>query len=164
MKQFLLAAAAAALLTACSTAPRSFSPVLSNADAGGPEFDAALQRCTQLVNAGVRSDFRNSPVTAGALGAATGYAAGAVVFVEALSSGAAAGAITTATWVAMPVVGIAVAATYARSRRAAREREIQGAMTRCLSEEGYVVERWRLQPNRRQSTPATSPNGVNPQS
>lgn len=162
MKQVMLAVAASIFLVACSTAPRVFSPVLAESSAPGPEFDAALQRCTQLVDAGVRSDFRNSPLTAGALGAAAGYSVGGVVFVEALASGASAGAITSATLVAMPVVGILVASTYAHSRRAAREREIQAAMTRCLAEEGYTVQRWRRQAGRDQSTPGASPAADQP--
>jgi len=162
MRQLLLVAASSILLVACSTAPRSFSPVLAETSARGPEFDAALQRCTQLVNAGVRSDFRNSPLTGGVAGVAVGSGAGAVVFMETLASGATAGTITTATLVAMPVVGILVAASYAQSRRAAREREIQGALNRCLAEEGFTVQRWRLQTNSEQTAPNNSAGRTQP--
>lgn len=147
MRRLLTSAILPLFLSGCSTAPRSFTPVLEDSAVAGPDFDASLERCTQLVNAGVRSDFRNHPLTAAAAGAAAGYGAGAVVFYSALGSGAIATAAS-ATMVVMPVVGIAVAATYAHAARARRERDIQDALSRCLSEEGYTVHHWRLERRR----------------
>ena len=145
MRQLIAAALFSTALLGCSTAPRAFTPELADPTAAGPTFDAAVEQCTELVSAGVRTNFLDYPVAAGAAGAVAGYSAGGVIFFAGLESSAIASAAT-ASLIAMPVVGILVAASYANRARSRREREIKGAMSQCLAEHGYTVERWQLQP------------------
>jgi hypothetical protein len=59
-------------------------------------------------------------------------------------SSSASAAVASTTWLVMHTVGILIAATYARSRRIKREKDIQDAISAWLTAEGYIVESWQL--------------------
>ena len=132
-------------LCACSTPPPLYSPVLDDPAAAGDEFDRTVRDCTEMVDAGVRTDFRETRAASAATGVAIGYGTGAVVFAsfaagESLAGLAAASSV--AVW-AMPVVGMAAAAGYSRRVRANRERKLQAAMAECLAEHGHHIVGWQ---------------------
>jgi len=126
----------------CSTTPREFTPVLADPAQSGSGYVSAVEGCTVLVDAGIRSNFGNQGLGTAAVGTAAAYGTGAVVFAGAGSTLAGALGAASVAVVAMPVVGILAGMGYSRRVRAGREREIQTAMTTCLTESGYQVERW----------------------
>lgn len=140
-----LAIVVASLLAACSTVPRQFAPRLSDPDLAGPKFGAMVELCSEWVAAGERSDFAGGALASAGVGAAVGYGAGAVIFMEGLgTSSFSPGDIADLTLVAMPVIGILAAVGYSRHVRNRNENEIQTAMSLCLEQNGYPVEDWVL--------------------
>jgi hypothetical protein len=134
-------------LTACSTTPRNYSPVLAATSPPDDAFTGVVERCTTLVDAGVRANFGNQSLGTAAVGTAAAYGTGAVAMAGAGSTLAGALGAASVAVVAMPVVGILVGVGYSRRVRAGREREIQAAMSTCLAESGYQVEGWNPVPD-----------------
>jgi len=126
----------------CSTVPREFTPVLAQSLSLDPHFASAMVQCTALVDAGVRANFGNQALGAVAVGTTAAYGTGAVAMASAGSTLLGSAAAASVAVVAMPVAGILVGVGYSRRVRAGREREIQTAMTTCLAESGYQVQRW----------------------
>lgn len=131
-----------ALTAACSTTPRNFAPIVAAPVVSDMDLEGATQHCANLVNAGVRTGFREHRAASAAAGVAAGYGAGALVVAGAGSTMAGGAAALIAAGYAMPVVGTVGAIIYSNRVRAGREREIQAAMAACLLEEGIVVDGW----------------------
>ncbi len=154
--------AAALALSACSTLPRAWTPVMSTAPQDAAAFEAAFAQCSDDVRAGRTENFREGRGGAVGGGAAAGAVAGVVVASSAASGAgmlggivAGAGLVTGAVLVApIAIIGISAA------RRAHNERVVRDAMTRCLAEEGYVVDDWRL--SRPEDTGPRSPTARPP--
>lgn len=149
MRSLILVMSAALSVAACSTVPRSYTPILADPGSADAEFAAVVEQCSTLVDAGIRTGFRDSGIASAATGVAAGYGAGAVIFTTAAAGESLAGlaaASSVAIW-AMPVVGILVAHGYSRRARARRESELQSAMTVCLSEYDYDVVDWHRVPD-----------------
>jgi hypothetical protein len=145
MRVLAVLAVLAFCVSACSTTPRLYSPVFDDSDGMDSDTARIVQDCSELVDAGVRTDFRETRAASAATGVAMGYGTGAVIFGSVAASESLAGlaaASSVAIW-AMPVVGILAASGYSRHVRANREREIQDLMAICLSEYGYHVTDWR---------------------
>ncbi|MHA6288710.1 hypothetical protein [Maricaulis sp. CAU 1757] len=132
------------MLAGCSTVPRHYMPIPADPVEADAAFAGIVETCSNLVSQGVRSDYQLAVLQSGALGAAAAYGTGAVIFVGAADT-AAISLITASNvaLVAMPVVGILVAVGHSRRVRDHRERAIRRAMTDCLSEHGYRIERWQ---------------------
>ena len=146
------------LMSACSTVPRAYSPVIPGHNLSDPEFVAVLERCVTMVNDGVTSGFNENWVASSAVGVATGYGTGALVVASVGGAGLAETAIAaSAAIVLMPVVGVAGAVIYSRQVRARREREVQDATGQCLREHGYAVQGWVLQPSASQGSRTSDP-------
>jgi hypothetical protein len=129
-------------LTACSTVPRNFTPILAEPFPPDSDFDGAVGQCTALVDAGVRANFGDQTLGTVAVGTTVAYGTGAMAMAGAGSTLLGSAAAASVAIVAMPVVGILAGVGYSRRVRAGREREIQTAMSDCLAESGYRVERW----------------------
>tara|TARA_R110002072_G_scaffold28732_3_gene91977 strand:- start:1567 stop:2010 length:444 start_codon:yes stop_codon:yes gene_type:complete len=129
-------------MAACSTMPREFTPVLAEPLSLDPGFAGVMEQCTALVDAGVRADFGNQSLGTVAVGTTAAYGTGAVAMASAGSTLLGSAAAASVAVVAMPVIGILAGVGYSRHVRARREGEIQTAMTTCLAESGYRVERW----------------------
>lgn len=136
----------AVCLSACSSRPREFRPMLAAPPAGQAAFDqAAFDRayadCSQLLVAG-KLDASGRLASAGA-GAAAGGAAAAVGGATAAAVAGYGGlAVASATIVLLPFAVIGGAVGMAKAKRARKERAIKTAMTGCLAERGYVVTDW----------------------
>ncbi|NJC40404.1 uncharacterized protein YcfJ [Brevundimonas alba] len=145
-------------MAGCASTPRGFTPFMNQAPADPAAFEIAFQVCSAEVAAGRRESFRDGRGGSAVGGMAIGATAGVVTGASAASgagmlAGAAGGA-----GLALGLVVFAPLAFYGVSRiqRANKEREIQTAMTACLSEEGYVVDDWRV-PARGAAPALTSP-------
>lgn len=137
-------------LAACSTAPRSFYPVIGDPPAAtltsSPALDAAMQTCLEEFPDGT-IELHETRLASASVGTAAGYATGAVVFMSVADASLAATVIAAeASMVAMPAVGLLAATLYSRNVRARREREIQAELATCLLRHGFVVERWERAP------------------
>lgn len=133
--------AVAFLLSACSSKPREFNPVLSPAAASQSEFDAAYATCQQLFVAGkLDSEGRLASAGAGAAAGAGAMVGGAAAATSAGLYGGA--AIASATVVLIPFVALGGAWWLAKSKQKKKERAIQTAMDGCLHERGYQVVSW----------------------
>lgn len=129
-------------VAACSTTPRHYTPVLAETPSADSGFTGAVERCTALVDAGVRANFGNQALGTAAVGTAAAYGTGAVAMASAGSTLLGSAAAASTAIIAMPVIGILVGVGYSRHVRARREGEIQDAMSTCLAESGYRVEGW----------------------
>lgn len=152
-KPFLAIAAAALVLSGCSSRPREFTPTLGYAPASQAEFDAAYSDCQQLLVAG-KLDSSGRSASAGA-GAAAGAATAAAGGTAAAAAGGYAGlAAASATIVLLPFAVLGGAWGMSRMKRAKKEAAVKTAMEGCLSERGYRVAGW--------SKAVKAPNVVQP--
>jgi len=146
---------ACALLAACSTKPREFTPTLTAAPATAASATAAappsaleadLADCKAQVAAGKRSNFETSGRTGSVVaGTAIGVGAGLATGASAASgmgmmAGAAGGAGLAAGFIVAAPIAIVVAS---KSVRAHKEKEIKTATAACLAARGYTVTEWR---------------------
>lgn len=138
----LVAVGLTVLTCACSTMPRSYSPILAPSEVSALEVETATEHCTRLVNSGVRTDFHEHRVASAATGVVVGYGTGALAVAGTGTTLAGTAAAVSAAAVVMPIAGIAGAIIYSNRVRARREHEIQAAMTECLRETGIVVDGW----------------------
>ncbi|CAA9511121.1 MAG: hypothetical protein AVDCRST_MAG44-1401 [uncultured Sphingomonas sp.] len=138
------ALAAVALLAACSSRPREFSPVLAAPAADQAAYNRAVAECGQLLAAGkLTSEGR---LASGAAGAAASGAALAVGSAAASTAGMFGGlAVAGATIVLLPFAAIGGAYGMAKAKQKRKERAIQTAMAGCLGERGYQVAGWQQQ-------------------
>ena len=149
-------------LAGCASSPRGFTPLMITPPADQAVFEAAFNQCSTEVASGRRENFRSGRVGSAAGGYAIGGAAALATGAAAASgggmwAGAAAGAgvgVGMVVFVPLAIFGIS------RIQRANKEREIRGAMTACLAEEGYVVDDWRVPP--RGATGLASPTRAAP--
>lgn len=134
---------AIALLGACSSAPRRFTPVLAAPPVDELQYRRDLEECEAQAVAGTGKG--SARVASGTAGVAAGMAAGAVGSVATsgtyASYGAAMGAGAMAL-LAVPVAGITAAWGMARAKRHRRERNLEEGVTACLGDRGYVVTQW----------------------
>jgi hypothetical protein len=138
----MLAVAAGAALTGCSSRPRDFSPVIATAFSNQAEFDGAVKQCRELLAQGkLTSDGR---LASGAVGAAAGATTLAVGSAAASGAGLYGGmAVAGATLFALPFVAIGGAYGMAKAKQKRREKAIQTAMAGCLDERGHKVTGWQ---------------------
>lgn len=136
-----LAAAAAVLVSGCSSRPRPFAPILAAPPADQRAFDVAQVRCADLLVKGkLDKDGR-----LGSAGAAvgTGAAVAAVGSTAATAAGFYGGlAVASATVVLLPFAVLGGAFGAARMKRAAKEKAVKRAMEGCLAEQGFPVTGW----------------------
>ena len=143
MRAGLIAAAFAAALTlsACSSRPREFTPMLAAAPADQAGFKEAYATCGRLFAEGKLD--ASGRLASGGAGAAAGGAAMAVGSAAALTAGGYTGlAVASATVVALPFVAVAGAWRLAKNRKNKKEQRIQQATAGCLTERGYPVVGW----------------------
>ena len=138
--------AAAVLLQACSSRPRTFAPMLAVPPSGQgaydqAAFDRAYADCSQLLVAGKLDDSGRMSSAAG--GAAASGAAMAVGTATAAAVAGYAGlAVVAATVVRLPFAAVGGAIGMSKMKRAKKETAIKTKMTGCLAERGYVVREW----------------------
>ena len=137
--------AAAFMLSACSSKPREFNPVLGPASAAQTGFQESYATCQQLFVTG-QLDSSGRLASAGA-----GAAAGAGMMVGGAAAATSAGlytgaAIASATVVLIPFVALGSAFWLAKSKQKKKEKAIQTAMNGCLHERGYEVVGWERAP------------------
>lgn len=154
------AVAVLALVGACASAPRGFSPLLSATPADAAAFRTAFDACAAMVAEGRQDNFGDGRATSGAGGAAIGGAAAVATGASAASgagmlAGAAAGA-----GLAIGMVVFAPLAVFgvSRAQRAAKERRIKAAMETCLRERGFEVTGWALAHVGEPTSPVTGAN------
>jgi hypothetical protein len=140
-KAMAVAAAASLLVSACSSRPRPFAPVLDVPPADQRAFDLAQIRCADLlVKRKLDKDGRLG--SAGA-GAGAGAAVAAVGTTAASAAGFYGGlAVASATIILLPFAVIGGAFGMSRMKRTAKEKAVKQAMAGCLSEQGYEVSSW----------------------
>lgn len=135
-------------LTACSSRPRQFAPILAAAPADQTKFAADYETCRTLVANGQRSGFGGTVASAG-VGTAAGVGVGAVMAGGAYGSYAAAAAAAAATLVLMPIAGVIGAWGIAKHSKLKKEREVKAATQLCLAENGYAVTGWKTDKNQK---------------
>ena len=145
-KAFVAIMSAAALLSGCSSRPRTFTPMLAAPPAGQPafeqaSFDAAYATCRQLLVEG-KLDQSGRLASAGGGAAAGGTAAALGGATAAAVAGYGGLAVASATIVLLPFAVIGGAIGMAKMKRAKKEKAIRMAMTGCLAERGYRVTDW----------------------
>ena len=139
-KSVLIVMAGAMALSACSSRPRGFTPIVPAAT-DQADFDAAYATCQQLLVAG-KLDSSGRASSAGA-GAAAGAATAAVGGTAAAATAGYAGmAAAAATVVLLPFAVLGGAWGMSRVKRAKKERAVKTAMEGCLLERGYQVAGW----------------------
>ena len=143
-KTTCIAVAIALCLPGCASTPRAFEPRIASTPTDVAAYEAAFAQCSNEVAAGRRSSFREGRTGSAVGGVALGATAGAVAAGSAASGAGMLGGVAAGAGLLTGFVLIAPFAIYGLSRvqRANKEREIQGAMTACLGEEGYVVTEW----------------------
>lgn len=153
-RKIIAAATAFAILQACSSRPREFTPTLASAvDQTG--FQSAYETCKQLYVAGKLDS--SGRLASGAVGAAAGGATLAAGAAAASSAGLYAGAaVASATIVLIPFVALGGAWGMAKAKQKRKERAIQTAMNGCLGERGFQVAGWARAPKGK-SPPAATP-------
>ena len=137
----LTVAAAALVLSGCSTRPREFSAALAAPIAERETYRQTFADCRAMVRAGHSRDFKATAATALATGAGTVGSAMAMVgagVVGPFTAGAGAVAATAA----LPVVGVLAGFGVSRAIRSGKERKYKRAMGTCLDEYGYTVASW----------------------
>ena len=136
-----VAVGASLLVSACSSRPRPFAPVVAAPPVDQRAFDLAQVRCADLLVKGkLDKDGR-----LGSAGAAAG--AGAAVAAVGTTAASAAGfygglAVASATIVLLPFAVIGGAFGMSRMKRTAKEKAVKQAMAGCLREQGYEVSSW----------------------
>lgn len=139
-KPDLMVIAGAVALSACSSRPREFTPILPAAT-NQANFEATYATCQQLLVDG-KLDSSGRAASAGA-GAAAGAATAAVGGTAAAATAGYAGmAAAAATVVLLPFAVLGGAWGMSRMKRAKKERAIKMAMEGCLLERGYLVAGW----------------------
>lgn len=139
-KSVSMLVASAIALSACSSRPREFTPIVPVAT-NQADFDAAYATCQQLFIAG-KLDSSGRAGSAGA-GAAAGAATAAVGSTAAAATAGYAGmAVAAATIVLLPFAMLGGAWGMSRMKRAKKERAVKTAMEGCLMERGYQVAGW----------------------
>lgn len=132
---------ASLLLSACSSRPRPFAPVLAVPPADQRAVDLAQVRCADLLVKG-KLDKDGRLGSAGA-GAGAGVAVAAVGTTAATTAGFYGGlAVLSATVVLLPFAMIGGAFGMSRMKRTAKEKAVKQAMAGCLREQGYEVSSW----------------------
>jgi hypothetical protein len=141
----LAALCAVLALAACSSRPREFTPTLGIAPTDQSKFDAAYAECKELFVTGKLDT--SGRLASGGAGAAAGGAIGAAGAAAATSAGLYGGmAVASATLVLMPIAVIGGAIGMAKIKRHKKEVAVQRAMSGCLRERGYEVQRWEKAP------------------
>ena len=135
-KNIVLAVAAVATLTGCSSRPRNFTPVLAAPASDQAAYNASVAECGTLLAEGkLTSDGR---LASGVAGAAASGAALAVGSAAATSAGMFGGlAVAGATIVLLPFAAVGGAVGMAKAKRKKKEAAIQTAMAGCLGESGH---------------------------
>lgn len=136
----------ALMLSACSSRPREFRPMLAAPPSGQAAidqaaFDRAYADCSQLLVAG-KLDSAGRLASAGAGAAAMGTTAAVGTGTAVAVAGYSGLAVLSATVVLLPFALVGGAVGMAKAKRAKKERAIKTAMTGCLAERGYVVTDW----------------------
>jgi hypothetical protein len=140
--QASFALAALLAVASCASTPRPFAAEIRPPPADRAAYEQAFASCAGQVAQGRRQDFRSDSIEPGsAIGVGT-VGIGAAAISNGVSSGGFGGA-----GFALAGAGVIVMAPLAMwaawsSARAVREREIQQAMSACLGQNGYVIERW----------------------
>lgn len=145
----LLLTATSLLVTACSSPPRNFAPVLSAVPASEEAYQAQFSACQQDIAAGTnrRSDRAASAVGGAAAGAGASLAAGAAASGTYATMGGAMAALG-ATVIAAPIALIAGAWGISKIKKSQKERAIKTAMAECLADAGYSVADFRVMSKR----------------
>ena len=143
LRQGLAVAIAASLcLSACSSRPRAFNPVLSAAPADQTGFEAAISECTELMLAGKLDS--HGRLGSGGAGAAAGATTAAVGGTAAAMAGGWGGvAVASATIVLLPFAALGGAWGMAKRKKLQKEKAVKQAMSGCLNERGYAVVDWQ---------------------
>ena len=143
-KTTCIVAAITVCLQGCASTPRAFEARIASTPADAAAYEAAFAQCSGDVAAGRRSSFREGRTGSAVGGVALGATAGVVAAGSAASGAGMLGGVAAGAGLITGFILIAPLAVYGLSRvqRANKEREIQGAMTACLGEEGYVVTDW----------------------
>jgi hypothetical protein len=141
LKALALVVGASLLLSACSSRPRPFAPVLAVPPADQRAFDLAQVRCADLLVKGKLD--KDGRLASAGVGAATGagVAAGGVALATATVP-AAGLALLSATVVLLPFAVLGGAFGMARAKRAAKEKAVKQAMAGCLRDQGFDVSSW----------------------
>ena len=140
-KALALAVGASLLLSACSSRPRPFAPVLAAPPADQRAFDLAQVRCADLLVKG-KLDKDGRLASAGAA-AGAGAAVAAVGTTAATAAGFYSGlAVLSATVILLPFAVLGGGFGMARMKRTAKEKAVKQAMTGCLREQGFEVSSW----------------------
>lgn len=128
-------------LSACSSKPREFTPILAAAPTDEGKYQADYQTCRVLVANGQRSGF-GARMASGGLGVAAGVAGGAALAGGTGGTMVGAMAAASAAAVMAPVIGLVGAWGVAKHNKNRKERETKEAISLCLSESGYAVSAW----------------------
>ena len=158
-KVILIAVSGAMLVSACSSRPRSFEPLLAAAPADQQAYDAQLHTCRQQIAA--RTDKSGRLVSAAggaAIGVGAGYAAGTATMAGSAGMIGAAGAAAAAAITVLPIAGLAGAWGISKIKKSKKERAIKTAMADCLQQGGYTVDRWRALSKREARALAAAPS------
>ena len=140
-KALCVVVGASLLLSACSSRPRPFAPVLAVPPADQGAFDLAQVRCADLLVKG-KLDKDGRLASAGAA-AGAGAAVAAVGTTAATAAGFYGGlAVLSATVVLLPFAVLGGAFGMSRMKRTAKEKEVKQAMAGCLKDQGYEVASW----------------------
>lgn len=138
----ILALAIMAVTTSgCSTRPRSFAASVGTPVADRVAFESDYRTCQQLVAAGHKSNFKGAAATALTTGVGTVGTGAAIAGLGMGGVNIGTGAVS-ASFAAMPVIGILAGFGVSRAIRGGRERKFKRDMGNCLGEYGYSVDSW----------------------
>jgi hypothetical protein len=141
----LIVVCGAVLVSACSSRPRYFAPVLAAAPAEQQAYEAHLQLCRERIAGRMDRSGRLASAAGGtAVGVGAGYAAGAATAAGTAGTLGAGAAAAVAALTVLPIAGLAGAWGVSKIKKTNKERAIKAAMAECLSEGGYSVESWRV--------------------
>lgn len=131
----------ATLGSGCSTRPRNFAASVNTPVADRMAFESDYRTCQQLVAAGHKSNFKGAAATALTTGVGTIGTGAAIAGLGMGGVNVGTGAVS-ASFAAMPVIGILAGFGVSRAIRGGRERKFKRAMGDCLTEYGYSVDSW----------------------
>lgn len=144
-KSVLIVVAGAVFLSACSSRPRNFAPMLGAVPTDQKAYEAQLQMCRERLAARLDKSGRLASAAAGtAIGVGAGYAAGTATAAGTAGTIGAAGAAAAAAVMVLPIAGLAGAWGLSKIKKTKKERAIKTAMAECLREGGYSVSQWRV--------------------
>lgn len=157
-----ICAAAAVLMSGCSSRPRNFAPVLGAAPTDVQAYEARWLACRdEAMTASGRGSGRLASAAGGAVAGAGGVTAVSAVTASSYATMGGAMAALGAIVLAAPVAALGGAWGISKIKKAKKERAIKTATAACLASAGYTVEKWRVMSKREvRLLPAKAPAAI----